>query len=488
MTTGSVAYPQWGLSWGYDRYGNRLNQTKTAGSVYQGAVSVDLTTNRIQQTTGTTYAYDANGNMTNDNMNTITYDAENRATSATNQSSAGAYVYDGNGLRVEKCLPNCTNPPNYTVYAFSGSKVIAEYDNGASPTAPSREYIYGGETLLAKIDSSGTKYYHQDQLSNRLVTDSNGNTYGQMGHFPFGDPWYNSTNDKLYFTSYERDTESGNDYAMARYYVWRGGRFLSLDALSGSIDDPQSLNHYTYVRNFPVGLVDPTGMDGEDDCNDDESCLGDESGQERLFLAQLIDQLIQFMLSIVDHTVVVQVAPIDEATSDWSILGGDSFGSFSFGVFSLGPQGAIKKARNQARLLLSDADCAKFLKGIIAGINQQPVDQVNLDNFLSGFDSLSIVPTPSGDPGVGYPTDAHVDHVGQGWTVHVDVPDAPTLPSTLLHEDFHTILFGQYDQGLAHQIWQSTGANGPDPASFSAADASSYNGSAFRKNCKPKKN
>ena len=86
-----------------------------------------------------------------------------------------------------------------TVYVFSGSKVIAEYDNGAAVGSPSREYVYGGSTLLAKIDSTGTKYYHQDHLSNRLVTDSSGNTYEQMGHYPFGDPWYNATNDRSFW-------------------------------------------------------------------------------------------------------------------------------------------------------------------------------------------------------------------------------------------------------------------------------------------------
>src|SRR5216683_5200612 len=47
LTTGSTNYPQWGLSWGYDRYGNRRNQTQTAGSVYQGSVAVNPATNHI---------------------------------------------------------------------------------------------------------------------------------------------------------------------------------------------------------------------------------------------------------------------------------------------------------------------------------------------------------------------------------------------------------------------------------------------------------
>src|SRR5579863_8502020 len=88
--------------------------------------------------------------MTDDGINTLVYDAENHATSATNGSSAGAYVYDGNGLRVKKCVPNCTSPTTRTAYFFSGSKVIAEYDNGAAVTSPSREYIYAGAASSPK--------------------------------------------------------------------------------------------------------------------------------------------------------------------------------------------------------------------------------------------------------------------------------------------------------------------------------------------------
>src|SRR5436853_1750761 len=110
------------------------------------------------------------------------------------------------------------------------------------------------------MDSSGTKYYHQDHLSNRLVTDSSGNAVAQLGTYPYGDSWYNATNDKLFFTSYDRDSESSNDYAMMRYGVNRLGRFSSPDPFSGSKGDPQSFNHYAYVHNDPVNSLDPMGL------------------------------------------------------------------------------------------------------------------------------------------------------------------------------------------------------------------------------------
>jgi RHS repeat-associated protein len=216
-------------------------------------VAVSTTTNRI--TTGG-YGYDANGNMTNDGQNTLTYDAENHLLTSGGTLGSGTYTYDGNGLRVKKVSGSTT-----TVYSFSGSKVIAEYINGAAASSPTREYIYSGSALIAKIEGTATQYYHADHLSARLMTDSGGNKIGEQGHFPYGETWYPATPaTKWEFTTYERDSESGNDYAMARYHVNRLGRFSSPDQLAGSAGNPQSLNKYAYVHNDPVNLVDPSGM------------------------------------------------------------------------------------------------------------------------------------------------------------------------------------------------------------------------------------
>ncbi len=193
--------------------------------------------------------------MTADGQNTMVYDGENRVASATNGGASGTYSYDGNSLRVTKTSSGAT-----TVYIFSGSKVIAEYASGAAPSAPSTEYIYSGAQLLATIAGSSTTYHHPDHLSVRLSTDVNGNVSGQQGHFPFGESWYSqSTTTKWQFTSYERDSESGNDYAMMRYSVNRLGRFSSVDPIAGTIGNPQSNNAYTYTQNDPINLVDPSG-------------------------------------------------------------------------------------------------------------------------------------------------------------------------------------------------------------------------------------
>lgn len=77
------------------------------------------------------------------------------------------------------------------------------------------------------------------------------------------------------FTGKERDAESGNDYFDARYYSSAMGRFLSPDWSAkvepvpyAKLDNPQSLNLYSYVLNNPLRVVDPDGH--QIDCSGDK--------------------------------------------------------------------------------------------------------------------------------------------------------------------------------------------------------------------------
>jgi RHS repeat-associated protein len=69
-----------------------------------------------------------------------------------------------------------------------------------------------------------------------------------------------------HFTGKERDTESGNDYFEARYYSSSMGRFMSPDWSAkedpvpyATMDDPQTLNLYSYVQNNPLWKPDVDG-------------------------------------------------------------------------------------------------------------------------------------------------------------------------------------------------------------------------------------
>jgi len=253
-TKGSTAYPAWGLSWNYDRYANRLSQTVTAGTAPSSTVTASATTNRL----ASPYTYDASGNITYDGVNSLTFDGENRTTSNLMGGVTSSYSFDGRGLRIEKQTAGAT-----TIYIFSGAKVLAEYANGAPIDTPTTEYVYAGSQLIASIIAGSTTYVQSDQLSPRMLTDAGAGLAGQQGHYPFGEAWYaqNSTTNWQY-TSYERDAESQNDYAMARMYINRLSRFASADVFGGDSGNPQSLNRYGYVIGDPVDSTDPYGLCG----------------------------------------------------------------------------------------------------------------------------------------------------------------------------------------------------------------------------------
>jgi RHS repeat-associated protein len=79
---------------------------------------------------------------------------------------------------------------------------------------------------------------------------------------------YSATTDNVRqkFTGYEKDDETGLDFAEARYYNNLHGRFTAVDPMlaSGKSADPQTFNRYAYVSNNPTNSIDPTGMWQED--------------------------------------------------------------------------------------------------------------------------------------------------------------------------------------------------------------------------------
>jgi RHS repeat-associated protein len=77
------------------------------------------------------------------------------------------------------------------------------------------------------------------------------------------------------YTGKERDSEDGLDYFGKRYYGNAMGRWTSPDPLYlefHRLTDPQQLNLYSYVRNNPLTLTDPDGLDIAVKCEDKANC------------------------------------------------------------------------------------------------------------------------------------------------------------------------------------------------------------------------
>ena len=263
LTTSSESGSAWSQTNGYDQYGNRW--IDYGGGVHNLAFSAS--NNRI---TTSGYSYDAAGNLTNDTVHAYTFDAENKINKV---DTVAAYIYDGEGQRVRKLVGDNTR----FVYGIGG-ELIAEFDSSSGSLK--KEYVYGGASAITieptAVNSNGTRYTTADDLgSPRVITNSTGSVLSRHDYLPFGQELFAGTggrttaqgysaNDgvRQHFTAYERDVESGLDYAHARYYSSTQGRFIGADIplMDQYKTEPQSWNLYTYVGNKPLTYTDPFGL------------------------------------------------------------------------------------------------------------------------------------------------------------------------------------------------------------------------------------
>jgi RHS repeat-associated protein len=280
----------WNQTYMFDRYGNRNFNESLTTTLPKGCVDgwnpvmcvadrkvfnpeLNPANNRMAANQG--WAYDPAGNTTADPQGrTFTYDAENKQIEVKNSLSAtvGQYFFDGDGKRVKKVVPTSGE---VTIFIYdAGAKLIGEYS-----------------AIVQSVQDAKVQYLTNDHLgSPRINTDRDGNVTSRTDYFPYGEEIIalggRSSADKYVaddvrqgFTGYERDVEIDLDFAQARYYSPKHGRFTSPDEVFADQyeENPQSWNLYSYVRNNPLNLVDPSGMKA--DCPPRKVCTYDENGK-----------------------------------------------------------------------------------------------------------------------------------------------------------------------------------------------------------------
>jgi RHS repeat-associated protein len=263
-TSGGQA--SWRQTFDYDQFGNRMmirtGQSPTTPDLVGDDPVISAVNNRVAPRAGELYQYDAAGNMTVDRAgNGYSFDGENMQAAYTNaalgQVTSGQYSYDGDGRRVKKVVGSETIVFVYNVFG----QMVAEYST-ATPQA-----------------ATPTTYVTSDPLgSPRVSTDNAGLVKARHDYLPFGEELssysgranhaeYRADSVRQRFGGYQRDDENGLDYAEARYYASKSGRFTSVDPLmaSASTTNPQSFNRYSYALNNPYRYVDPSGMEASGD-------------------------------------------------------------------------------------------------------------------------------------------------------------------------------------------------------------------------------
>ena len=252
----------------------------------------------------------------------IAYDGEGRLCAVKQQGSGSVtqYFYDASGRRVAKgALSSGSFPAANAVCAapVSGQSYSSLYLmnlageqvtelTGAGGWVHTN--VWSGAHLSATYDmaNGGALHFHvSDPLGTRRVqVNATGQIEESCESLPFGENLSCATTSIVtaddatehHFTGKERDQESGNDYFGARYYASTMGRFLSPDWSAkvepvpySKLDNPQTLNLYSYVLNNPLISVDtdghvPLSWGGFEDCSERNDCgtvTNFESGLEQ---------------------------------------------------------------------------------------------------------------------------------------------------------------------------------------------------------------
>jgi len=196
--------------------------------------------------------------------------------------------YYADGLRASKYTD--AGSVKY-VYDLSGY-LVAEAKNSSTITA---NYVWGPDRVLAKKETGGGEYYylyngHGDVVQ---IVDRNGNVVNNYKY----DEWGNilesneTISNPFKYAGEVYDEETGLYYLRARYYDPALGRFTNEDTVEGQVNNPLSMNLYTYCYNNPLLYTDPTGNTPRDFFTGLANALDDNitSGALRWVLGKMLN-------------------------------------------------------------------------------------------------------------------------------------------------------------------------------------------------------
>ncbi|WP_374339324.1 RHS repeat domain-containing protein [Methyloversatilis sp.] len=228
---------------------------------------------------GAAVTLDAAGQITNDGLNSYTWDDAGRLKTVSRGGQLRAtYHYDHKHRRTRKVMTAAAPQGAQTVlYSYDEpDRLVSEVSGEGSPL---RGYVWSDENLIGQVEyvanatNTGYEigrivYYELDHLGTpRQARERTGTVVWRWESDGYGttpadeDPDGNGQKTYVYlrFPGQYYDEESGLHYNWHRYYVPRLGRYLSSDPIGVEGGG----NAYAYVGGNPLGFVDPTGLQAQ---------------------------------------------------------------------------------------------------------------------------------------------------------------------------------------------------------------------------------
>jgi len=263
-TSGNAPVPGQQFDYAFDPIGNRTTSTSTETGT---SVTRNYTSNQLNQYTAidnpaANPTYDDDGNTVNCPLSsgnwTMTWDAENRLSSATNGSQTLQFKYDYMSRRVEKTVVGGSDEK----FVYDGFLQIEKLD-AANSNAILKKRIWGAEgKIIADVNSTGTPFYAVGDENKNITEymDASGTIQGHYEFSPFGKITVASGSSPdsfdFRFSSEYFDQESGLVYYNFRYYNPELGRWLSRDP----IREKSGWNLYHMCLNMPTTYFDLNGL------------------------------------------------------------------------------------------------------------------------------------------------------------------------------------------------------------------------------------
>ena len=235
-------------------------QTKNKTHHYNQRNQLTDIEDHLDDQNNVSYQFDQNGNQTQKTKNTETtdyiYDIRDHLRQVKiGGSTVGQFLYDYDGLRIEKLGERGAERSTYDDQA-----ILQQYDENNTTRA---KFDYGPNRLLS-LNTTGepTQFYLTDAI--RSVVNLTNDQGAVQARYQY-DAWGQKRNEvgtsynRFSFTGYEEDRETNLQYAKARYYDPDTGRFLGEDAWEGDTQIAPSLHKYLYAFQNPTVWVDPTG-------------------------------------------------------------------------------------------------------------------------------------------------------------------------------------------------------------------------------------